>query len=119
MEKMSKENIIIQAAQMAAKAHEEQYRKYTNAPYIEHPMRVAGRVMGIPNVTEDVVAAAWLHDVKEDQPTFWDEFHSLLPTDVVQHVVWLTNTLKAGNYAILNRAQRKSIDNLRTNRRSP
>lgn len=98
---------------MAATAHEKQVRKYTGAPYIEHPMRVAGRLSGFPDVTEDAVAAAWLHDVKEDQLLFWENNHSLLPPSVVQLVIWLTNTPKTGNYSVLNRSQRKSIDNCR------
>ena len=56
------------AARFAAKAHHGQRRKYSGAPYIRHPYRVAvlcARV-GAPIA---VVRAAFLHDVLEDTPT--------------------------------------------------
>lgn len=63
-------NKIIQAAQFAAQAHQGQARKYTGRPYIEHPGRVAARVMVLRDVAEPVVCAAWMHDVLEDCPGF-------------------------------------------------
>lgn len=104
------ENLIIQAAQMAHSAHIKQRRKYNDAPYIEHPMRVAGRLTVVDEVPEFAVAAAWLHDVKEDQREYWDAHYQELPVEVIELVEWLTNTPKSGEYAKLNRAARKAID---------
>ena len=59
-------SIILKAAALAVRAHEGQKRKYTGFPYITHPARVAGRVGILPVVTEEMVAAAYLHDVLED-----------------------------------------------------
>jgi len=68
-------NRIIEAAQFADKAHRGQFRKYEKVPYIVHPMRVAGLVTAHEKATEDVIVAAWIHDVVEDTDhTFEDIF---------------------------------------------
>lgn len=59
-------SLIIDAAQFAATAHKGQVRKYNGRPYISHPIRVAGRVATHPEASEELVAAAFLHDVVED-----------------------------------------------------
>jgi len=59
-------NIILLAADFARRAHEGQVRKYTGAPYISHPARVAGRAAVHRLATVDMVVAAYLHDVLED-----------------------------------------------------
>ncbi len=98
-------NKIIQAAQFAAKAHAGIKRKYTGRPYIEHPARVAGRVMTIPHVTEDVVAAAWMHDVLEDTDL---EIPAIFSPWCYHLVVELTNPSK--KHPHLPRAERKAMD---------
>ena len=59
-------NKIIKAAQFADCQHAGQCRKYTGAPYITHCTRVAIRVMMLPDATEEMVCAAWMHDTVED-----------------------------------------------------
>jgi (p)ppGpp synthase/HD superfamily hydrolase len=59
-------NIEEKAMVFATRAHRGQLRKYTNDPYIVHPLTVAEIVRAVPNHTEEMIAAAWLHDVKED-----------------------------------------------------
>lgn len=102
-------NLIIQAAHLAAQAHREQTRKYTGRPYIEHPMRVAGAVSIIPGVLEEVVAAAWLHDVIEDCPKYTNDVIDL-GAGVFEFVSDLTNRSKLREHAKKNRAERKKID---------
>jgi (p)ppGpp synthase/HD superfamily hydrolase len=46
-------------------AHGSQTRKYTGEPYIVHPVEVA-RLVASAGFDEEVVAAAYLHDVIED-----------------------------------------------------
>lgn len=46
-------------------ARVKQVRKYTGEPYITHPAAVAEIVRSVPH-TEEMLAAAWLHDVVED-----------------------------------------------------
>jgi len=58
-------NIVAIAAAEAADRHRLHTRKYNGGPYIYHPMRVAGRAQ-ILGMTDDAVAAFWLHDVPED-----------------------------------------------------
>ncbi len=59
---MSLKNAII----MATTAHDGQFRRRSNLPYIVHPLEVMTvlKVAGIQN--RDVLAAAVLHDVVED-----------------------------------------------------
>lgn len=103
-------SLVTFAAQMAFAAHMGQKRKYNGLPYIEHPMRVAGRITMIEDVPDHVIAAAWLHDVKEDCRDFWDTHCSELPQEVIELVEWLTHTSKTGEHAHLNRAARKALD---------
>lgn len=60
-------NLEARAQEFATKAHGAigQRRKYTGDPYIVHPGAVVCLVKTIPH-TEEMVAAAWLHDVVED-----------------------------------------------------
>lgn len=51
----------------AENAHEGQVRKVTNVPYIYHPIRVAERLKEM-NLSEELICAAYLHDVVEDTP---------------------------------------------------
>lgn len=106
-------DLIMQAARFAAEAHEGQKRKYSGAPYIWHPMRAAGKLMCLTplyHIPEEVVAAAWLHDVKEDCLPYWEEHCGELPPRVIELVEWLTHTSKTGMHAHLNRAARKELD---------
>lgn len=104
-------NLILQAAQFAAMAHRGQTRKWGHAdrPYITHPARVAGRVAIAFGATEEMVSAAWLHDVVEDtKVTIEDLSVSGFPMAVWQLVHELTNPSK--QVPGLSRAERKAMD---------
>lgn len=58
-------DIIEKALQLAAQAHEGQYRKRSNIPYITHPVAV-GMILLKAGYEEDIVAAGILHDTVED-----------------------------------------------------
>lgn len=99
---------IIRAARYAAKCHAGQVRRYTGAPYIYHPMRVAGRLTMRPNITDDEVAAAWLHDVIEDCGVTREELSQEIGNWHTGRLVQeLTNPSKGLK---LPRAERKQID---------
>lgn len=101
-------SLIIKAAQLAHELHKGQVRKYTNRPYIEHPIRVAGRLATMSCANEAEVAAAFLHDVIEDCDVSWQFLEGELnDTYVPQLVQWLTNPSKGSK---LNRAARKEMD---------
>ena len=60
-------SIVEKARLFATSAHAAvgQKRKYTNEPYIVHPAEVAKLVEDVGG-TQEMIAAAWLHDVIED-----------------------------------------------------
>ena len=60
-----KANLFNKAVDFATKAHEGQTRKWSNSPYIEHPIEVANIVKTMTN-DEEVLSAAVLHDTIED-----------------------------------------------------
>jgi len=57
---------IRRAIVMAADAHKDQKRKEKGIPFISHPLGVAIRLALNPNMDEDVIVAAILHDTLED-----------------------------------------------------
>ncbi len=60
-------NLFDKALNFAARAHQGQYRKGTDIPYIVHPVGVAVILMEM-NLTDEVIVAGLLHDVVEDTP---------------------------------------------------
>ena len=102
-------NIILAAAALARLAHTGQKRKYNGRPYIEHPARVAARVAIHPEATEEMVAAAFLHDVLEDTPLNPEAITRETNTEVLAYVKWMTNRSKI-DHPTANRAERKRID---------
>jgi len=107
------QNTIIFAAQLADVAHEDQTRKWTGRPFIEHPARVAARTTLETNVTEDQIAAAWLHDVVEDCGAYsLRTLHNLkFSFETIQLVDELTNVSKW--VPDLSRPVRKYLDHQR------
>lgn len=99
---------IERAADFAKTAHEsiDQRRKYTNEPYIVHPAKVAEIVS---NVTDDenMICAAWLHDVVEDTPVTLADVRDKFGDDVAHLVDGLTNVSKPEDG---NRETRVAID---------
>jgi len=65
---MKQESIVTKAYQFAQVAHEGHLRKYTFEPYITHPVEVAAIVEYYFPGREEMVCAAFLHDVVEDTP---------------------------------------------------
>lgn len=56
----------LKALSFAEKAHEGQYRKNSDIPYIYHPLTLACHLLAMGIYEDDVIAAALLHDVIED-----------------------------------------------------
>ena len=92
----------------ATEAHGEQKRKYTGAPYIEHPIAVAKIVATVPH-DEAMIAAAYLHDVVEDTPKTLADILAEFGGDVARLVAELTDISKDADG---NRRLRKSIDRM-------
>jgi (p)ppGpp synthase/HD superfamily hydrolase len=110
--------MLFDAIQFAITAHAGQQRKFTGAPYIQHPLRVMSRTLLLPNVTEESAAAAVLHDVIEDcnvtQRTLEERFGPVVATLVEE----LTNVSKI-QHPEANREQRKRLDRQRIATISP
>ena len=105
------------ALEFATRHHEAvgQRRKYTGEPYIEHPKAVAELVRLVPH-TEEMIAAALLHDVIEDTEATYDEVRSEFGPTVADLVAMLTDvsTPEDGN-----REARKAKDRAHTALASP
>lgn len=111
--------MLINALKIATEAHTGQARKYNGRPYIEHPIRVAGEVAtrlassvsGVSKwlIIEEMIAAAYLHDVLEDTSvTAEDMVKHGIPVSVTALVKELTNPSKGMLH--LSRSVRKGID---------
>lgn len=66
-----------------------QRRKYTNAPYIVHPAAVVELVRLVPH-TQEMIAAAWLHDTVEDTQVTFEEIEERFGSTIAQYVEMLT-----------------------------
>jgi (p)ppGpp synthase/HD superfamily hydrolase len=101
-------NLTYKAKLFAEAAHDAvgQVRKYTNAPYIVHPIEVAEIVRSVPH-TDAMICAALLHDVLEDTQVTEATLRIEFGDEVTDLVVWLTDvsTKEDGK-----RAQRKALD---------
>lgn len=90
----------------ATLAHEGQVRKYTNDPYIVHPIAVADLVERHGG-SEAQIAAALLHDVVEDTPHTLADINANFGHEIATLVQWLTDTSRPEDG---NRTIRKGID---------
>ena len=64
-------------------------------------------LVGDVDGTEDMMAAAWLHDVLEDTPTTYDDVRELVSENVADLVLQLTDISRPEDG---NRAIRKGMD---------
>ena len=101
-------DLIDRARQFATTAHRNvgQLRKYTGQPYEEHLRSVADMVSTVTD-DEEMIAAAWLHDVVEDTPTTIEEIERAFGPDVRTLVEAMTDVSRPQDG---NRAARKALD---------
>ena len=90
----------------AAHAAVGQRRKYTDEPYIVHPARVAVIVSKCGG-TDDMISAAYLHDVVEDTGVSIEDIQDMFGPDVALIVDGLTDVSVPEDG---NRAVRKAMD---------
>lgn len=102
------ENVVSKARKYAAAAHAEidQRRKYTNEPYIVHPAAVAKLVSTVTD-DEEMICAAWLHDVVEDTPKTLNDITAVFGPNIARLVDDLTDVSKPKDG---NRKTRKALD---------
>jgi (p)ppGpp synthase/HD superfamily hydrolase len=94
------------ARAFAEVAHHNQVRKYTGAPYIQHPVAVAELVASVTSDPE-VIAAAYLHDVVEDTSQELGDIEANFGPRVALLVAYLTDVSTKYHG---NRAARKALD---------
>ena len=98
---------LIEVINFASKAHEGQFRKYTNEPYIVHPFAVCGIVSSV-TTDSSMLKAAILHDVVEDcEDVLLETIEFFFGTRVALLVDGLTDVSQPSDG---NRALRKEID---------
>ena len=82
------------AASMAARCHNNQWRKDKVTPYSAHPFRVAMILRHIFGVDDEAaLAAALLHDVIEDTDTDFDDVEEECGLEVAEIVAALTKNM--------------------------
>lgn len=87
-------SVVTNAFMLASEAHAGQVRKYTNLPYITHPVRVAMAVASHPEATHNMIAAALLHDTLEDTALKPERIEDDCGIHVLDYVRALTNPSK-------------------------
>jgi (p)ppGpp synthase/HD superfamily hydrolase len=98
------ENITNKALIYATIAHEGQFRNDGITPYIIHPMMVANHVKRYTD-DEDIINAAYLHDVIEDTDTTWSDIYAEFGKRVADLVLELTNSLYGEKLSGTNKDQ--------------
>lgn len=77
--------ILDRAINFAVQAHEGQFRKGTQIPYILHPMEAAA-IVGSMTTDEEIIAGAVLHDVVEDTETTIEDVINLFGEQIGSYV---------------------------------
>lgn len=103
-------SLAVEAMWFAWRAHSSigQVRKYTGEPYFVHPAEVVTLLTTeFRGATQEMIAAAWLHDVVEDTPVSLETIYMRFGPIVGNLVAELTDKSKPEDG---NRAARKAID---------
>lgn len=114
------EYLLEQAYEFALEKHKEQKRKYTNEPYINHPVNVSKIIEEAFSSTPElyiysdkltmrfiVEACALLHDTVEDTNTTFNEIEEAFGIHIRNILYYVTNISKQSDG---NRKIRKEID---------
>lgn len=78
--------MVTKATEFATKAHEGQFRKGTDRPYIVHPLEV-GEIVAKMTTDAEVISAAILHDTIEDCGITFDKIKEVFSERVAKLVV--------------------------------
>lgn len=91
-------DLVARAQSFAADAHGgiAHTRKYTDEPYINHPIEVMEIVRGVEH-TDEMLAAALLHDTVEDTPVTQEDIEREFGPIVAKLVHELTDQCTEGN----------------------
>lgn len=107
--------LVIKAVEFATQGHAaiNQLRKYTQEPYIVHPLAVMDILLknSSQQVTAQMLAASVCHDLVEDTDVTLVDVDRCLGHDVAVLVDWLTDISRPHHG---NRKTRKAMDNAHT-----
>ncbi|WP_077620522.1 HD domain-containing protein [Litchfieldia sinesaloumensis] len=78
-------DVIEKAIIVASKAHDGQYRKLTNIPYITHPLGV-GLLLMKASAREELIVAGILHDTVEDTELTLEEISDEFGEEIAELV---------------------------------
>ena len=87
--------------------HHNQRRKYTNNPYFDHLVEVAGIVASV-TTCPTMLSVAYLHDCIEDQGVKHSDLLDLFGEEVADGVQWLSD-MESGNRAERKRLSRERL----------
>ncbi len=99
-------SLVTRAREFAQRAHQGQVRKSGNLPYFTHLEAVAQLLQQHGVQDETSLAAAYLHDLLEDQPAFAEEFRRDYPAAVVETVECLTEIKRNDDGSLRPKSQR-------------
>ncbi len=105
-------NIIEEAREFASKAHAIHRRKYTQLPYFVHLDEVAQLLIKRDCFADEVIAAAYLHDVIEDNYITGVDYKQVVKVfgEVVANIVLEVTDATSWAPDLKGRALRKRID---------
>ena len=86
------------AKEFSKKCHEGQFRKDGKTPYFEHPKAVVDILKNIGVEDEEILSAAWLHDVIEDCGITKKQLEREFNPNVARIVQALTRDCSGGEY---------------------
>jgi (p)ppGpp synthase/HD superfamily hydrolase len=101
--------LIELAIEVAAKGHQNQYRKLTDVPYITHPYNV-GLLLLKEGCREEVVCAGILHDTVEDTEITLEDIRTQFGTKVAELVESCTEPNKDASW---EKRKQHTIDRLK------
>jgi (p)ppGpp synthase/HD superfamily hydrolase len=110
MNPLMQDEKVLKAAGLAVVAHHGQKRRHSEIPFVIHPIRVAHEIAKQDNVTPDVVAAAFLHDVVEDTTFTVEQIEAVFGPEIAMLVESLTNISHRDEHKEKSRADRKKLD---------
>ena len=84
------ENIASKAQKFAYEKHKNQKRKDGVTPFSEHLEGVVNRLKNLGVANQDVLCAAWLHDIIEHSDTTFDEINEIFGNTISVLVLSLT-----------------------------
>lgn len=87
---LSKESLVLKAKNFAQNKHKNQKRKDGVTPFFDHLESVVNRMKNLGITNEEVLSAAWLHDVIEHTDTTFDEINEIFGNTISVLVLSLT-----------------------------